>query len=76
MMNPREMILFGMQFMQMMYDFSGSDTLCPACEHESRSDLICLRDECDFMLYIEYGDKIHPAFYSWTTKKMKELKKE
>ena len=76
MMNPRQMILFGIEFMQMMEDFTGVDDLCPACEQNSRSNLICLRDECDFVLFVELGDAIHPAFYTWTQKKMKELKKE
>ena len=73
MMNPREMILFGMEFMQMMEDFATAEH-CPACRHESRSNLFCLRDECDFVLFINLGDNIHPAFFQFVAEKTKEIK--
>jgi len=74
MMNPRQMILFGMEFMQMMEDFA-TETHCPACRKESRSNLICLDDDCDFVLFINYGDNIHPAFFSFVAEKTKEVSK-
>ena len=64
MMNPNQMILFGMEFMRMMEDFSTAEH-CPACRKESRSNLICLDDECDFVLFINLGDNIHPAFFTF-----------
>ena len=69
------MILFGIEFMQMMKDFY-TDTHCPACRKETRSNLICLDDDCDFMLFIDYGEKIHPAFYAIVEEKKKELSKK
>jgi hypothetical protein len=71
MMDPRQMILFGIQFMQMMEDFATAEH-CPACRHESRSNLICLREECDFVLFINLGDNIHPAFFEFVAEKTKE----
>jgi hypothetical protein len=57
-------ILFTMQFLQMMDDFQTVEDECPACGHSSRSNAICLRDECDFMLFTEPG-KIHPSVIPW-----------
>ncbi len=74
MISPQQMILFGMEFMQMMEDFA-TETYCPACHQESRSNLICLRDECDFMLFIDFGDSIHPAFFEFVASKSKQLKR-
>tara|TARA_Y100001937_G_C6956718_1_gene257082 strand:- start:258 stop:485 length:228 start_codon:yes stop_codon:yes gene_type:complete len=75
MMNPQQMILFGIEFMQMMEDFY-TDTLCPACRHESRSNLICLRDECDFVLFTDYGESIHPAFWNIVAETKERLSKK
>jgi len=65
-------VLFTMQFMQMMEDFQTIENECPACGEGSRSNALCLRDECDFMLFIEPG-KIHPAFFSWIADKQREF---
>lgn len=73
MISPQQMILFGMEFMTMMEDFS-TEHHCPACRKESRDGLICLSDDCDFVLFIELGDKIHPAFFSFVAEKTKEAK--
>jgi len=70
MMDPHQMILFGMQFMQMMEDFA-TQFYCPACRKETRSNLICLDDDCDFMLYPD-PETIHPAFFEFIAEKTKE----
>ena len=70
MMDPQQMILFGMEFMQMMEDFA-TEFHCPACRKETRSNLICLNDDCDFMLYPD-PDTIHPAFFKFVEEKKKE----
>jgi hypothetical protein len=72
MISPQQMILFGMEFMQMMEDFA-TDRHCPACRQETRENLICLSDDCDFVLFIELGDRIHPAFFEFVASKSKEL---
>jgi hypothetical protein len=74
MIGPREMILFGMEFMQMMEDFA-TKTYCPACHHESRSNLICLRDECDFVLFTDLGTAIHPAFFEFVASKKENFER-
>ena len=74
MRDPREMILFGMEFMQMMEDFS-TPTHCPACRKETREGLICLDDDCDFVLFINYGDNLHPSFFTFVAEKTKEARK-
>jgi len=48
---------------------------CPACRLESRDGLICLSDDCDFVLFIELGDRIHPAFFEFAAEKTEEFKK-
>ena len=59
-------VLFTMQFQQMREDFQ--DILmvdeCPACGQSSAPDTICLREACDWMLFIEPG-KLHPATVPW-----------
>ena len=72
MISPQQMILFGMEFMQMMEDFA-TDRHCPACRMETRENLICLSDDCDFVLFIDLGDRIHPAFFDFVASKSKEL---
>lgn len=59
-------ILFTMQFLQMCEDFADilNGDECPACGQDSRSNAICLREECDWMLFIEMG-KLHPATVPW-----------
>ena len=64
MINPREMIMFGVEFMTMMEDFATAEH-CPACRKETRSNLICLNPNCDFVLFINLGDNIHPAFFTF-----------
>ena len=71
-MDPREMILFGMEFMQMMEDFA-TPTHCPACRKETRANLICLADDCDFVLFINHGDNLHPSFWTFVAEKTKEM---
>lgn len=66
-------IVFAAEFMQMMEDFF-TESHCPACRKESRSNLICLNDDCDFMLFPAPG-KIHPAFFKIVEEKTKELSK-
>jgi hypothetical protein len=68
-------MLFSLQFMQMMEDFQSIDDECPACGNNSRSNLICLRDDCDFMLFVAPGE-LHPSFFTWVKKKKEEIKKE
>jgi len=65
-------VLFTMQFMQMMEDFQTVEDECPACGHSSRSNAICLREECDFMLFVDMG-KLHPSVILWMENKKKEL---
>jgi hypothetical protein len=65
-------ILFTMQFMQMMEDFQTIEDECPACGHGSRSNAICLREECDFMLFIEMG-RLHPSVIPWMENKKTEV---
>jgi len=74
MMDPRQMVLFGMEFMQMMVDFA-TEFHCPACRKETRSNLICLNDDCDFMLYPD-PETIHPAFFNFVAEKTKEAEEE
>jgi hypothetical protein len=64
--------LFTMQFIQMMEDFQTVDDECPACGHSSRSNTICLRDECDFMLFIDMG-KLHPSVIPWVNARKEAL---
>jgi hypothetical protein len=73
-MNPRQMILFGIEFMQMMEDFA-TPKHCPSCRKETREALICLDDNCDFVLFINYGENIHPAFFTFVAEKTKEASK-
>jgi len=71
---PEDHLLFGLQFMQAMEDFQSIENECPACGHGSRSNLICLRDECDFLLFIAPG-KIHKSVIPWMVNKGKELQR-
>ena len=64
-------VLFTMQFMQMMEDFQTIEDECPACGHGSRSNAICLREECDFMLFVDMG-KLHPSVIPWMENKKTE----
>ncbi len=74
MMDPKQMILFGIEFMQMMDDFA-TEHYCPACRKETRVNLICVNDDCDFILFPDLGT-IHPAFFTFVEEKKKELRKE
>jgi hypothetical protein len=59
-------VLFSMQFMQMLEDFEAiiRENECPACTLQTREDLICLNDECDWMLFPRMGE-LHPATIPW-----------
>jgi hypothetical protein len=59
-------LLFAMQFMRMLEDFQAiiKEDECPACSLQTRSNLICLNDECDWMLFPEMG-QLHPATIPW-----------
>ena len=59
-------VLFTMQFLQMCDDFAAiiREDECPACSLQTRSNAICLNEECDWMLFIAPG-KLHPATVPW-----------
>lgn len=59
-------ILFTMQFLQMCDDFKAiiKEDECPACGLQTRSNALCLNEECDWMLFVEMG-KLHPATVPW-----------
>ena len=59
-------VLFVMQYQQMREDFADYFMIdeCPACGFASAPDTICLRDACDWMIFIAPG-KLHPATIPW-----------
>lgn len=59
-------VLFTMQFMQMCDDFAVfiKEDECPSCNLQTRSNAICLNDECNWMLFVSTG-KLHPATLPW-----------
>lgn len=59
-------VLFTMQFMQMCDDFAAfiKEDECPSCNLQTRSNAICLNDECNWMLFVRPG-KLHPATLPW-----------
>ena len=68
-------LLFAMQFMRMLDDFKAiiREDECPACGLQTRSNLICLNDECDWMLFIDMG-QLHPATIPWMNSLKERLK--
>ena len=68
-------VVFTMQFLQMCDDFkeimNGDE--CPKCLQDSRSNAICLREECDWMLFVE-PNKLHPATIPWMQSLQERLK--
>jgi len=74
-MNPDSLedhVLFTMQWLQMMEDFQILEDECPACGRATRSNTICLREECDFMLFVQPG-RLHPSVISWVMKMQRML---
>jgi len=68
-------IIFTMEFLQMMDDFQTIEDECPACGYASRSNAICLREECDFMLFINLN-QIHPSVFPWMEARKELLKND
>ena len=74
-MDLHDHILFTIEFLTMCDDFKDimNGDECPACLQDSRSNAICLRDECDWMLFVAPG-KLHPATVPWIQELKKRLK--
>lgn len=61
-------ILFTMEFQQMREDFQDILEIdeCPACGRSSAPDIVCLANDCDWMLFPAPG-RLHPATIPWLT---------
>lgn len=68
-------IMFTIEFLTMCDDFKDimNGDECPGCLQDSRSNAICLREECDWMLFSEPG-KLHPATIPWMKSLQERLK--
>ena len=68
-------VIFTMQFLQMCDDFAGviKEDECPACNLQTRSNTICLNEECDWMLFVR-PNKLHPATIPWINSLKERLK--